>query len=39
MDVVTISPCLSNLPWVAPTPEGVPVNIRSPGVNVKNSDM
>ena len=39
IDVVTTSPCLSNLPWVAPTPDGVPVNIRSPVFNVKNSDI
>ena len=37
--VERISPSLRSLPWVAPTPAGVPVNIKSPGYELaKNTD-
>ena len=37
--VFKISPSFRNLPWVAPTPSGVPVKITSPVFKVINSDM
>ena len=37
--VFRISPFLRSLPCVAPTPAGVPVNIKSPVFRVINSEM
>ena len=39
IEVLMISPSFKHLPWEAPTPDGVPVKIKSPVCRVKNSDM